>query len=132
MKVLMVEDSKELLLELQKSITMIDGIEIVGTAHSEKEAIAMYRRTNPEVITLDIRLKNGNGLKVLETVKKDSPAPVVLMLTNYPFPQYREKCRKLGADFFFDKSGDFQIFLNKLKEIQATISKNRRNTYEKN
>ena len=117
MRILIVEDSKELLAELAKCISMIDGIEIVGTAQSEKEAIDMYLSKKPDVVSLDIRLQEGSGLKVLAAVKKGPTPPIVLMLTNYPFSQYREKCEELGADFFFDKSKDLQSFIHKLWEI---------------
>ena len=117
LRILIVEDSEKLLAELAMSISMIDGIEIVGTAQSEKEAIDMYGAKKPDVVILDIQLKEGNGLNVLAAVKKETPPPIVLMLTNYPFSQYREKCKELGADFFFDKSRDIQGFMHKLWEI---------------
>lgn len=123
MKILMVEDSKELTEELSKCINTIEGAEIIGTAHSEDEAIKMYFSKRPEIITLDIRLKEGSGLNVLAMVKKETSPPIVLMLTNYPFPQYREKCMKLGADFFFDKSEDIQVFIHKLKELKQYSAK---------
>nr|HOO91686.1 hypothetical protein [Syntrophales bacterium] len=43
---------------------------------------------------------------VLKQIKKEIPPPVVIMLTNYPYPQYRKKCQALGADYFFDKVAD--------------------------
>jgi len=51
-------------------------------------------------------MSNGNGIEVLEQVKKSVAAPVVIMFTNYPFPQYRKKCSEAGAEFFFDKSSE--------------------------
>ena len=36
------------------------------------------------------------------------PSCVVIIFTNYPYPQYRKKCMEAGADFFFDKSMEFE------------------------
>jgi len=40
-------------------------------------------------------------------LKREKPAPAVIILTNYPYPQYRQKCLEAGADFFFVKSTEF-------------------------
>jgi DNA-binding NarL/FixJ family response regulator len=52
-------------------------------------------------------MPGGSGIDVLSKIKKDRSAPMVIVLTNYPYPQYRKKCMDCGADFFFDKSTEF-------------------------
>jgi len=44
---------------------------------------------------------------VLKTIKKGNSAPMTIILTNYPYDQYRKKCMEAGADFFFDKTTEF-------------------------
>jgi two-component system response regulator DevR len=63
---------------------------------------------DPDVVILDIRMPGGSGIDVLKTIKKKNEVPVIIMLTNYPHSQYRDKCMQNGADFFFDKSIDFK------------------------
>jgi DNA-binding NarL/FixJ family response regulator len=41
----------------------------------------------------------------------------VIMLTNYPYPQYREKCEELGADYFFDKVTEIEEIPKVIKEL---------------
>jgi len=53
------------------------------------------------------------GINVLRKIKKQSPETVVVILTNYPYAAYRKHCTELGADFFFDKSTEFE----KIKSI---------------
>jgi len=61
-----------------------------------------------------------DGIETLNTIKEEKLVPVVIMLTNYPYPEYFERCRELGADYFFDKSKEF----NKLIEtIQVLVKK---------
>jgi DNA-binding NarL/FixJ family response regulator len=52
-----------------------------------------------DVVLLDIHLNDGgNGFDILKRIKKEIPPPIVIILTNYPYPEYREKCRTLGTD----------------------------------
>ncbi|MCP4218588.1 MAG: response regulator [bacterium] len=106
MKLLLVDDSHDLLAALTE-LLMARGIEIVGQAFDEEGALNFFKAHHPDVIILDIRLKKGSGLNVLEYIKTHNPGVTVIMLTNYPYPQYRKKCMALGADFFFDKSTEF-------------------------
>ena len=84
-----------------------DGVEIVGQAASARRGIELTQRLNPEVVTLDIRMPGKSGIDALAEIKGSKPTPSVSMLTNYPYPAYRQRCLELGADFFFDKSKGF-------------------------
>jgi DNA-binding NarL/FixJ family response regulator len=95
-------------------VTMLDelaGIEIVGQAENVTEAISAIRRLQPDVVILDIRMPGGSGIDVLQDIKQDKTAPIVIILTNYPYAGYRKKCLQAGADFFLDKSSEFDQIL---------------------
>ena len=94
----------------ERLVTMLDelaGIEIVGQAETVAEAISAIGKLQPDVVILDIHMPDGSGIDVLQIIKQDEPAPVVIVLTNYPYPAYRQKCLQAGADFFLDKSIEF-------------------------
>jgi len=94
----------------ERLVTILDelaGIEIVGQAGHVAEAISAIRKLKPDVVILDIRMPSGSGIDVLQNIKQDEPAPMVIILTNYPYPAYRQKCLQAGADFFLDKSTEF-------------------------
>jgi DNA-binding NarL/FixJ family response regulator len=104
MKAFLVDDSAVVLEKLAAMISGIDGVEVAGQAMNAHDAIQSIVKLKPDLVLLDIRLNGGgNGMEVLKRIKKEMPPPIVIMLTNYPYPQYREKCRALGADYFFDK-----------------------------
>ena len=84
------------------------GWEIAAEARDGREAVKLAKECKPDVAVLDISMPGGSGLEVLEAAKREQPAPIVMMLTNLAYEQYREKCRQLGADYFFDKSTEFQ------------------------
>jgi DNA-binding NarL/FixJ family response regulator len=62
-------------------------------------------------------MPGGNGIEVLREVKKMSPAPSVIMFTNYAHAQYRKKCEEAGADFFLDKSTEFDKLPQTLEHL---------------
>lgn len=113
MKVLIADDSKFVRERLIRMLSDMEGIKVVGEAGDAQEAIQSIQRIKPDVAILDIRMPGGNGVKVLEAIKGKSMDVKVIMLTNYPYPQYRKKCMEGGADFFFDKSKEFR----KIKEV---------------
>ncbi|MBU1749568.1 MAG: response regulator transcription factor [Chloroflexi bacterium] len=99
----------------------LPGIVVVGQAQDAPEALAAIRRTRPDVVILDIRMPGGNGIDVLRQLKKMKPAPQVIMLTNYAYPQYRQRCKAAGADFFFDKSAEFDQIPPALEQLRQGL-----------
>jgi CheY-like chemotaxis protein len=68
------------------------------------EAVDFIPKLKPDVVILDVRMPGKNGIDVLKQIKTDESPPIVIMFTNYPYPQYRDRCLQAGADFFFDKT----------------------------
>jgi DNA-binding NarL/FixJ family response regulator len=120
MKVFIVDDSALVLGKLADMLSGIDGIEVVGKVQNANDAIQSIVKLKPDVVILDIRLNGGgSGMGILEVIKKETPPPVVIMLTNYPYPQYRDKCRALGADYFFDKVTEIEKVYETFKRLLA-------------
>ena len=117
MKIFIVDDSALVLERLRALLFNIDGLEFIGHATNANDAVDAIKRLKPEVVVLDIRLISGNGMNVLERIKRAQPPPIVIMLTNYPYPQYREKCRELGAEYFFDKVREITSFVKLLRTM---------------
>jgi len=82
------------------------------------EAISAIHRLQPDVVILDVRMPGGSGIDVLQTIKQDRTGPMVIILTNYPYPGYRQKCLEAGADFFLDKSTEFDQIPTLLERLQ--------------
>jgi DNA-binding NarL/FixJ family response regulator len=119
MKVLIADDSSDVrqrIITMLSDLTKIDAFEQAGTV---QEAIAAIPALNPDVVILDIRMPGGSGIDVLKTIKKKNHSPVIIMLTNYPLSQYMERCLGAGADFFLDKSSDFEKIIDIIAEITA-------------
>lgn len=107
MDVFIVEDSEIVREHMQSMLSAIPGVEVVGYAVDESGAIERINRLLPDVVTLDISLQPGSGINVLETIKKQHPAIKVIVLTNYTDEFYASRCKRAGADYFFDKTFQF-------------------------
>ena len=106
-RVLVVDDSAIIRERLHGILDDLHGVTVVGEAEDGRQAVEMVEALQPDVVILDIRMHGGSGIEALEQIKRIEPAPVVAILTNYPYSQYRDRCAALGADFFFDKSTEF-------------------------
>jgi len=118
LRVFIADDSEFIRERLPQRLVDFTGAEIVGQASDGEKALASIRALKPDVVILDIRMPGKSGIEVLQELKKDKSPPVIVMLTAYPYPQYREKCMALGADFFLDKASEF----DKLDEILRQLS----------
>ena len=107
-KVFLVEDSPLLRTRLEAMIAAIPGANMVGFAEGADDAVRQILATQPDVVVLDIYLKQGNGLDILRTVGKAAPQICFYVLTNYPMQGYRLSAERLGARGFFDKSTEFE------------------------
>ncbi len=117
MRVFLVDDSAVIRQRLKRLLADLKEIEVMGEAGDAAEATEAIHQGKPDVVLLDIHLLGGSGIEVLENVKKDKPAPAVIILTNYPYPQYRQKCLAAGADFFFVKSTEFDKVVPALQQL---------------
>lgn len=91
------------------------GVENVGQAEGAARAVVDIQKLRPDVVILDLQLAEGNGFDVLKQIKKETPSPCVIVLTNHNHPRYKTKCLELGTDYFFDKSTEFHKVIEVLE-----------------
>lgn len=110
LRVFVIEDSPILLERIAEAIADQPSLILVGSADTEKDALAKIRTLRPEVLVADIKLREGNGLNVLAQLKlsfDDGTRPKIVVFTNYPRQEYLRNSKQLGADYFLDKSTQF-------------------------
>lgn len=121
LKVITVDDSPLIAERVKLLLSDLECVEFLGNAGNIVSAIELVKRKNPDVAVLDIHLGNipsANGINLLKTLRKDYPNMIIIMLTNLSDPQYRTTCLNLGANYFFDKTNDFEKVPETLKLIQ--------------
>ena len=115
---MIIADDSDLIHErLCDMISELPEIEIVGQARDGPTATQMIKDFKPDIVVLDIRMPRETGIDVLKKIRNDSVLPLIIIFTNYPYPQYRNKCAELGADYFFDKNSEFEKLNDTLKQL---------------
>jgi DNA-binding NarL/FixJ family response regulator len=116
-KVLIVEDAKLIRDRLTSALSNLNDLIEIHMATRLSEAVACYENIHPHIIILDLSLPDGSGIRFLENVKKESPGTIVIILTNFPFPQVKKKCKQLGSDYFFSKENEFDEVISVVESI---------------
>lgn len=110
-KVLAVEDSLQIVDRIKLILTDEKGISWMGFALTISSALQIIEEKKPDVLLLDIHLKHdlpATGIDLLIQVKKEYPEMKVIMLTNRPSEKFRERCIQLGAEYYLDKTYEFE------------------------
>jgi DNA-binding NarL/FixJ family response regulator len=97
-----------------KVMPVVCSIREAGSYH---EASLIMSSFHPDIVLLDINLPDINGIELLRYIKKKDPSIIVIMVTNQSGEFYRSRCKELGADFFVDKSTEFE----RLPEILSSL-----------
>jgi DNA-binding NarL/FixJ family response regulator len=120
-RVYVVDDSDFVRERLIEMLSELEEVEIVGGTGDPREAVTVIRQMAPDAVILDIRLPGRSGVEVLRDLKKEEPSPVVIILTNYPYPQYQKECTEAGADYFLNKSTEFKKIAKVLKGLTKKL-----------
>jgi CheY-like chemotaxis protein len=96
-RILIVEDDEttvELILENLRSESDFEIVGIIGNGH---DALATAKDRQPDVVLMDLSLPGLNGLQATKLIRKDLPATVVILLSNYELDDLRDRVRENPA-----------------------------------
>jgi CheY-like chemotaxis protein len=110
LRVLLVEDLPRVQTLLRELIDVPGRLEVAGLVDSEADAIREYQALEPDAVVIDLNLRAGTGLGVIVALRRLQRAarPLLIVLTNHALPVLEAACLNAGADYFLDKSRDFQ------------------------
>jgi DNA-binding NarL/FixJ family response regulator len=117
MKVFIADDSGAVVKRLTDLLEEVPGAKLVGQASDVPKAVEGVQKLRPDVLILDLQMPGGTGLDVLRAIRVDHPHLHVLICTNYPYARLREECIDAGANFFLDKSREFEKIPTILREL---------------
>jgi two-component system response regulator DevR len=81
--ILLVDDHEVVRMGLRTLLDKREGLTVVGEAGSVAEAVSAARQSRPDVIVMDIRLPDGNGVEACREIRGELPDTKVIMLTSY-------------------------------------------------
>ena len=104
-RVLVVDDSAFVRKAVERMLSGVADIEVVGTAADGEEGLRKARELQPDVVTLDVKMPRLGGLETLERLMREQPVPVLLMSTlTQEGAEVTLRGLELGAMDFVDKS----------------------------
>ena len=96
----------------------------IHTATNFDEAFEIFSQIDPDLVMLDIRLPGKSGLSLLKKINDSNAKCRVIMNSNYTNEHYRQESRELGAEYFLDKTNDFEIVPELIRQIAVdTLSR---------
>jgi len=94
----------------------------VYEAKEGNEVLPMIEAHPPHLIFMDINIPGQNGLELTRQVKRDFPQIVVVILTSYDLPEYREAAYRFGANYFLAKGNtNGQKLLSLIESILSEL-----------
>jgi len=112
---LLVADDHEVVRAGLKSILTGTDIKIVGEASTGEAALRLAMKHNPDVVLLDIRMPEGDGLTALGRIKLDRPNMPVLIWSAFDNPTYVARAVALGANGYVLKSATRDKLLQSIR-----------------
>lgn len=102
-----------------RSIVDDSDIEVVGETNGGKGVLEMIQQHKPDLVILDVRMPDGDGLQALGRIKLDHPQLPVLMLSTYDNPTYIARAAALGANGYLLKSDSRDRLLDAIRRAAA-------------
>ncbi len=109
-RVLLVDDSRHFAQQATQFLLLQRQIHLVGWALCGQDALNLVARTQLDVVLMDVRLPDINGLDLTAQIKARPGAPIVIIVTLYDAPQYRAAAKAAYADGFLAKA-DIGVYL---------------------
>lgn len=102
-KTMLVEDNVVFRESFRNSLQLrFPSMEITEAGNGE-EALEKVDSLSPNLIFMDVRLPGENGLELTEKIKNLHPDIMIIIITNYDLPEYREAAARFKADHFLSK-----------------------------
>jgi DNA-binding NarL/FixJ family response regulator len=102
-KLLLVEDHAEFRKAMKSLLSSSFPSICIEEAREGEEALRKVKDFRPDLIFMDIELPGKSGLVITKEAKKLFPETVIVILSNYDSPEYREAALRIGADYFLSK-----------------------------
>lgn len=109
-----VEDNATIRENLVGTLEELVGVTSVGLAETENEGRhwLVSNLQSWDLAIVDLFLKQGSGLGVIEACRERDKSQKVVVLSNYATPDVRRRCLQLGVDAVFDKSNEIDALVD--------------------
>ncbi len=114
---ILVADDHEVVRSGLKSLLHGTDIKIVAEAATGEAALRLTLKHNPDVVLLDVRMADGDGLTALGRIKLDRPAQAILMWSAFDNPTYVARAVAFGANGYIVKSASKEKLVEAIRTV---------------
>lgn len=118
-RVALVDDHSLVRDGIRALLAVVDFLAIVGEADSGASAVAMVRDTQPDLLLVDIGLKDMNGLELTRVLRRDYPAIKILILSMYDNNEYVSESVRSGASGYVLKNSPSREIIAAIEAIAS-------------
>ena len=118
-RVLVVEDHHVVRQGLVALLNVVDGLEVVGEAADGVEAIAQYRKHQPDIALIDLRLPRLSGVEVIERIRMETPQARFIVLTTYDGDEDIYRALQAGARAYLLKGMTSEELIAAIRAVHA-------------
>jgi DNA-binding NarL/FixJ family response regulator len=120
-RVLLADDQQLVRAGFRALLDAQDDVEVVGEASDGAEAIALTRRMTPDIVLMDIRMPNVDGLEATRAIAADErlASTKVVILTTFELDEYVFEALRVGASGFLVKHTEPVELLRAVRAVAA-------------
>ena len=115
--ILIADGSAKFCDELTQALMKCDGFEIAGTTNDGEQAIKLVKKTEPDVLVLDLMLPGLDGISILEEASRCGLHPMVLATTKFNNDFMVEAAVRLGVSYMMVKPCDLKATAQRLQDL---------------
>lgn len=102
-RILVVDDSKFMRMALKNMLSKMSGLEVIGEAEKDTEAVEKYTKLKPDLVTMDIIMPVESGLNAVKSICELDPQAKIIMVSAMGQESIIEEAMQLGAKGFIIK-----------------------------
>ena len=118
-RIVVVDDHAAVRIGLADFLDAQQDLEIVGQAENGAQAVELSKTAGPDVVVMDIRMPELDGIEATRLIKQERPETGVLLLTAYEEDDLAAAGREAGADGFFLKGIFGSELVERVREVHA-------------
>lgn len=116
-RVVLVDDHAMVRQGIRDRLAKETDISVVGEAETREDGLALIEHLQPDVVVLDIRLRQDSGIEVAKHVRRHYPGIKILILSAYDYDQYVRALARVGVDGYISKENSQEELVQAIREV---------------